>query len=150
MQTCTYGVECVLVTKYVFIVHCVCWVYVCVFCTLSSVQSVFDLIWMTHRVALWGPELQDTAAVFAASSCGHGAPDLRDSSPNADRADRSSCGVTAAAALAHCVSLIFTWLFSSHVELLIPPHLISGRTAGRSGLLKNGQQRWWIRFLVQR
>ncbi len=34
---CTYGV---LVTKYVFIVHCVYWVYVCVFCTLSSVQSV--------------------------------------------------------------------------------------------------------------
>ncbi len=30
----------VLVTKYVFIVHCVYWVYVCVFCTLSSVQSV--------------------------------------------------------------------------------------------------------------
>ncbi len=32
--------QCVLITKYVFIVHCVYWVYVCVFCTLSSVQSV--------------------------------------------------------------------------------------------------------------
>ncbi len=30
----------VLVTKTVFIVHCVYWVCVCVFCTLSSVQSV--------------------------------------------------------------------------------------------------------------
>ncbi len=30
----------VLVTKYVFIVHCVYWVCVCVLCTLSSVQSV--------------------------------------------------------------------------------------------------------------
>lgn len=47
-------------------------------------------------------------AVFIAPSavrCGH---DQRDSSPIADRADRSSCGVTAAAAaLAHCVSLAF-------------------------------------------
>ncbi len=30
---------CVLITKYVSIVHYVYWVYVCVFCTLSSVQS---------------------------------------------------------------------------------------------------------------
>ncbi len=53
-----------LITKYVFIVHCVYWVYVCVFCTLSFVQSVsmyclyvnclfFCTVWSTlSRIAL--------------------------------------------------------------------------------------------------
>ncbi len=43
MFRCVHNVKCVhsvLVTKTVFIVHCVYWVCVRVFCTLSSVQSV--------------------------------------------------------------------------------------------------------------
>ncbi len=43
MFWCVHNVKCVhsvSVTKTVFIVHCVYWVCVCVFCTLSSVQSV--------------------------------------------------------------------------------------------------------------
>ncbi len=43
MYRCVHNVKCVhsvLVTKYVFIVHCVYGVCVCVLCTLSSVQSV--------------------------------------------------------------------------------------------------------------
>ncbi len=35
-----------LIIKYVFIVHYVYWVYVCVFCTLSSVQSVICTVHM--------------------------------------------------------------------------------------------------------
>lgn len=89
------------------------------------VEKTVDILWWreykhTHR------SCSHMASVFPAPPGGRCAPELRDSSPNADRADRSSCGVTAAAAaLAHCVSLIFIWFFSSHVELLIQPHLIS-------------------------
>ncbi len=44
MYRCVHNVDvyirCMCIDNYVFIVHCVYWVYVCVFCTLSSVQSV--------------------------------------------------------------------------------------------------------------